>query len=325
MSHSPAFATAICLLLTCAAAAQTSTKTARIGMLCPVQCAGAGYVAFDAELRKLGWVEGSNLIIEREGAEGRYERLPGLAANLARSKPNLIIAAGSQAARAAKDATAEIPVAFSFVAHPVELGLVRSLGRPGGNVTGVAALTPGAFLAKQFEVLRELLPRAQHVAVLHNPANDDARLALSGEVPMVSQQFGWRIDVIEVRVPEEIPGAIAQAKTLGADGLLVLGDAMLNTPPNRVSGLAVQAGLPALHSVRDPVLVGGLLSYTPNPLAIARRHAQYVDRILRGASPAEMPVEQPTEYLLIINLKTAKALGVTVPASLLSQANEVIE
>ena len=244
MSHSPAFSTALCLLLTCAAAAQPSTKSPRIGMLCPVQCAGAGYVAFDDELRKLGWVEGSNLIIEREGAQGHYERLPELAANLARSKPNLIIAAGSQAARAAKDATAEIPVAFSFVAHPVELGLVQSLRRPGGNVTGVAALAPGAFLAKQFEVLRELLPRAQRVAVLHNPANEDARLALLGEVPMISREFGWRIDIIEVRASEEIPGAIAQAKTLGADGLLILGDAMLNTPQTRFPTLRSKQGSP---------------------------------------------------------------------------------
>jgi putative ABC transport system substrate-binding protein len=215
MCHLRCFVAIISILFAPVARAQTPEKTARIGMLCPVQCEGPGYTAFDDELRRLGWTEGSNLTIERKAAEGRYERLPELAAGLARSMPDLIAAAGSQAARAAKEATADIPVAFSFVAHPVELGLVQSLGRPGANVTGVAALAPGAFLAKQLEILRELLPRAQRVAVLHNPANDDARLALSSEVPTATRQFGWRINVIEVHASEEIPGAMAQAKTIG--------------------------------------------------------------------------------------------------------------
>jgi putative ABC transport system substrate-binding protein len=188
----------------------------------------------------------------------------------------------------------------------------------------VAAITPGAFLAKQLEILRELLPQAQRVAVLTNPVNDDYRLALSREVPMAAR-LGLQIDVIEVRASEEVPTAVAKAKELGADGLLVLGDAMFHTPPNRVPDLLVQAALPALYSNSQPVQAGGLISYTSDLVAIARRHAHYVDRILRGASPAEMPVEQPTKYTLIVNLKTAKALGLTVPLSLLSRADEVIE
>jgi putative ABC transport system substrate-binding protein len=325
MKRVPCFAVIILSLLTAAVAAQIPAGAARIGMLCPVRCAGPGYTAFEDELRKLGWVEGRNLTVERKEAEGHYERLPDLAAELVRSKPDLITAAGAAATRAAGEATAEIPIAFSFVAHPVEMGLVQSLAHPGGNVTGVAAIAPGAFLAKQFEVLRELLPLARRVGVLTNPANDDARLAMAREVPTASQQLGFQIDVIEVRTPEDISGAIEKAKTFRADGLLVLGDAMLNSPPSRIPDLAVQAALPALHSARDPVLAGGLISYIPNPLAIARRHAQYVDRILRGASPAAMPVEQPTKYDLVINLKTAQALGITVPSSLLSSADEVIE
>jgi putative ABC transport system substrate-binding protein len=324
MSRSPAFAMAICLSLICAAAAQTSTKTARIGMLCPVQCAGAGYAAFDDELRKLGWVEGSNLTIERRALEGRYERVAELAAELVRSRPDLIVGPGAPIARALKEATSEIPIAFSFVAHPVELGLVQSLARPGRNVTGVAAITPGAFLAKQLEVLKELLPQAQRVAVLTNPANDDYRLAFSREVPMAAR-LGLQIDVIEVRASEEVPIAVAKAKELGADGLLVMGDAIFHTPPNRVPDLLVQAALPALYSNSEPARAGGLISYTSDLVAIARRHAHYVDRILRGASPAEMPVEQPTKYVLIVNLKTARALGITMPPLLLSQADEVIE
>jgi ABC-type uncharacterized transport system substrate-binding protein len=324
MSRFPAFAMAICLLLACAAAAETPTKTARIGMLCPVRCAGPGYTAFDDELRKLGWIEGSNLTIERRALEGRYERASELAAEIVRSRPELIVGPGAPVARALKEATSEIPIVFSFVADPVGIGLVQSLARPGGNVTGVAAVTPGAFLAKLFEILRELLPQAQRVAVLSNPANDDYRLAQAREVPMASQ-LGLQVDVIEVRVSEDIPAAIAKAKALGSDGLLVLGDAILNTPPNRVPDLLAQAALPAIYGARAPVLAGGLISYASDMIAIARRHAHYVDRILQGASPAEMPVEQPTEYILIVNLKTAKALGLTVAPSLLAQADEVIE
>jgi putative ABC transport system substrate-binding protein len=162
------------------------------------------------------------------------------------------------------------------------------------------------------------------VAVLVTPANDDYRLALARELPMVTQ-LGLQVDVIEVRAPEDVPGAVEKAKALRAEGVLVMGDAILNTPPNRVPDLLAQTSLPALYSSRDPVLAGGLISYIPDMITIARRHAQYADRILRGASPAEMPVEQPTRYILVINLKTAKALGLTVSPSLLSQADEVIE
>jgi putative tryptophan/tyrosine transport system substrate-binding protein len=256
LSRSLALATAICLLLTCAATAQAPTKTARIGMLCPVRCAGSGYTAFHDELRKLGWIEGSNLTIERRALEGRYERVSELAAEIVRSRPDLIVGPGAPIARALKEATSEIPIAFSFVAHPIEIGLVQSLARPGRNVTGVAAITPGAFLAKQLEVLSELLPQAQRVAVLATPANDDYRLALAREMPMAAR-LGLQIDVIEVRTRDEVPSAVDKAETLRAEGVLVLGDAMLNTPPNRVPDLLAQAALPALYSNRELVLAGG--------------------------------------------------------------------
>jgi putative ABC transport system substrate-binding protein len=324
MSRSPCFAVLVSILLTFGVAAQVPDKTARIGMLCPVRCAGPGYTAFEDELRKLGWIEGHNLTIERRALEGRYERVAEFAAEVVRSRPDLIVGPGAPIARALKDATSEIPIAFSFVGNPVEIGLVQSLAHPGRNVTGVAAITPGAFLAKQFEILRELLPQAQRVAVMVNPANDDHRLILVREVPMTAQ-LGLQIDVIEVRAPEEVPAAIEKAKVLGAEGLLVLGDAILNTPPNRVPDLLARTPIPALYANRDAVLAGGLISYIPDMSAIARRHAQYADRILRGASPAEMPIEQPSQYNLIVNLKTARTLGLTVPPSLLSQADEVIE
>jgi putative ABC transport system substrate-binding protein len=230
MGRSALVTTTICILLTCAAAGQAPSKTARIGMLCPVRCAGPGYDAFDDELRKLGWIEGGNLTTERRALEGHYERVRELAADLVRSRPDVIVGPGATVARALKEATSEIPIAFSFVVRPVELGLVQSLAQPGGNATGVAALTPGAFLAKQFEILRELLPQAQRIAVLANPANDDHRMTLAREVPM-SSQLGLQIEVIEVRAPEEIPAAIAKLKTLNAEGVLVLGDAVLTNPP----------------------------------------------------------------------------------------------
>ena len=328
MDRSPCFAALVLALVLAlvasGVAAQSPAKSARIAMLCPVRCAGPGYAAFDEELRKLGWVEGHNLTIERRALEGRYERVAELAAEIVRSNPSLIVGPGAPIARALKEATSEIPIAFSFVGNPVEIGLVQSLARPGRNITGVAAITPGAFLAKQFEILRELLPQAQRVAVLVNPANDDHRLILAREVPMIAP-LGLQIDVIEVRSPGDVPAAVERARTLRAEGLLVLGDAILNTPPNRVPDLLAHMPLPALYTNRDAVLAGGLISYTPDMIAIARRHAQYVDRILRGASPGEMPVEQPTQYNLIVNLKAAKALGLTVPPSLLSQADEVTE
>jgi putative tryptophan/tyrosine transport system substrate-binding protein len=217
-----ALAAIVSALLTCAAAAQMAATTARIGMLCPVQCAGPGYTAFEDELRKLGWQEGRNLTVERRALEGRYERVRDLAAEVVRSKPDLIVGPGSPIAQALKEATAEIPIAFSFVGNPVEIGLVQSLAHPGGNVTGVAAVTPGAFLAKLFQILRDLLPQAQRVAMLANPASADHRLMLAREVPMAAR-LGWQIDVIEVRAPGEVPAAVAKAKQLGAEGLLVLG------------------------------------------------------------------------------------------------------
>ena len=191
-------------------------------------------------------------------------------------------------------------------------------------MTGVTALIPGAFLAKHFEITKELLPDAQRVAVITNPANESSRFAVLLEVPMASQ-MGLQVDVIEVREQGNIPAAIVRAKNLGADALVILGDSMLNTPPNRIPDLAAQAALPAIYQNRDAALAGGLISYTPDLIAISRRHAQYVDRILRGASPSELPIEQPTKYDFVINLKSAKDLGLTVLPSLLARADEVIE
>jgi len=325
MSRSPCFAVLASVLPTFGVAAQVPTTTARIGMLCPVRCSGPGHAAFEDQLRRLGWVEGHSLTVERRALEGRYECLSELVAEVVGSRPDLIVGPGVPIARALKDATSEIPIAFSFVTNPVQMSLVQSLARQGQrNVTGVAAIAPGTFLAKQFEILREPLPQAQRVAGLVNPANDDHRLARAREVPMASQR-GLQADVIELHTPEDVPTAVKKAGALGAEGLLDLGDAILNTPPNGIPDLLARTAFPALHSNRGPGLDGGLISYTPDMIALARRHAYYPNRILRGASPTAMPVEHPIQYKLVVNLKTARALGLTVPPSLLSQADEVIE
>src|SRR5258708_4169804 len=206
-----------------AAATQPAPRVARIGMLCPNSCAPAPLAnAQSDELRKLGWVEGTTIVIERKEAGGRFDRLPALAADLVRSKPDLIVASTPQPVRAVKDATAEIPIVMLFVGDPVGLGLASSLARPGGNLTGVATLVPGAFVGKTLGIIRELLPQAKRVAALINPSNEIHRLQFPREAPPAAATLGFQLDVIEVREAEEIPGAIATAKAGGAEALYIL-------------------------------------------------------------------------------------------------------
>lgn len=297
-------------------------------MLCPNSCGPAPVTnAQSDELRKLGWVEGTNIVIERKEAGGHFDRLPTLAADLVRLKPDLIVAFAPEPTRAVKDATSEIPIVMLFVADPVGLGLAPSLAHPGGNLTGVATLVPGDFTGKTLGILRELLPQAKRVAAFINPSNEIHRLLFPREAPSAAATLGFQLDVIEVREAEEIPGAIATAKAKGAEALYIGGDPIFNFPPNRVPDLAVQAGLPSIYlaTPREVVQAGGLISYGPDYLALARRGAYYIDRILKGAKPAGLPIEQPTKFLLVINLKTAKSLGLEIPASLLARADEVIE
>jgi putative tryptophan/tyrosine transport system substrate-binding protein len=325
MKMRKALATLFVTLLTSTAVAQTPAKPARIGKLCPMKCDGLPHMSFEDELRKLGWIEGINLITERKEAEGRFERLPELAAQLVRSKPDLLVASSTPGVQAVKRATSQIPIVFSAIGDPVGVGVVQSLARPGGNVTGVTSLVAGTFIAKKFDLIREFMPQAQHVGLLMNSNNPNTRRITSIEVPMAAQQYGFQIDVIEVQVAEDIPGAIAKAKALGVEALAVSGDAILNTPPNRVSDLLAQAAIPAVYDLRATVLAGGLISYGIDVGAASRRQAHLVDRVLRGAAPADIPVEQPTNYELVINLKAATALGLTMPPALLARADEVIE
>lgn len=311
----------VLLVFASAAATQPVPKVARVGMLCNPSCNVSFNDAFLDELRKLGWVEGTTIVLERKDPDYRADRLPALAADLVRSKPNLIVTFTPQAARAAKEATSDIPIVVIFVADPVGMGLAASLANPGGNLTGVATLVPGGFSEKILETLRHLLPQAKRVAVFINPSNDMHRL----QFPREAAKLGFQLDVFEVREAGEIPGAIATAKARGAEALYIMTDPIFIFPPNRVPELAAQVGLPSLSFERSLVQGGGLISYGPDFFAVARRGAHYVDRILKGTKPAELPIEQPTKYLLVINLKTAKSLGIEIPGSLLARADEVIE
>jgi putative ABC transport system substrate-binding protein len=315
----------VLLVFASAAATQPAPRVARIGMLCAPLCNLPPNNAFLDELRKLGWVEGSTIVIERKDPDYRLDQLPALAADLARSKPNLIVTFTPQAARAAKDATSDIPIVIIFVADPVGMGLASSLAHPGGNVTGVATLVPGDWNGKALDLLRELLPKAKRVAVFINPANEIHRLGYPRETPPAAAKLGFQLDLFEVREAGEMPGAIATAKARGAEALDIFADPIFYYPPNRVPDLAAQAGLPSISLERSFAQGGGLISYGPDFLALARLGAHYVDRILKGAKPAELPIEQPSKFLLVINLKTAKSLGLEIPASLLARADEVIE
>lgn len=310
---------------TAPAYAQSVERTVRVGLLCAVTCDAAAFVAFKEALGKLGWVEGRNLVLDARGAGGRMDQLPALAREIVASRPDLIVASSPQPSKAAHDAAGTIPVVFIAVADPVAVGLVRSLGRPGGNVTGLSTLAPGGFIAKQFELVRELAPGARRVAVLMNPTNDVARLRYAEEGPQAAASLGMQIQMLEVREPAEIAPAIEMAARQGAEVLYVPGDPLFHAPPDRIPPVANRARLPSVFLSREVVEAGGLLSYGPDFIDMYRRAAGHADRILRGAKPSDLPVEQPTKYLLVVNLKTAKSIGFNVPRSLLSRADEVIE
>ncbi len=306
------------------ARAQQIEKVVRLGVICGARCEGAGYDALKEELRRLGWVEGRNLTVDRRGAGGEQERLPALAAELVALKPDLIVAVAPQPTRAAKDAAGTIPIVMVAVADPVSVGLVQSLARPGGTITGFTTLVPGGFGSKLLELLTQALPGATRIAALVNPRNDVAMKLFKAEVPPAAARLGVQLQVIEVWSPNQLEPAIDAAVRERAEGLLVFGDPLFHNPPGRVPGLAARAGLPAIYLVREVTRAGGLMSYGPDFEDMFRRAAGYVDRILKGAKPSDLPIEQPTKFELVVNLKTATALGRTIPQSLLQRADEVI-
>ena len=274
-------------------------------------------------MRALGYVEGQNLIMEYRAAEDHYERLPALAAELVRRKVDVLLAVITPAALAAKQATSTIPIVMMGVGDPVGSGLVASLARPGGNVAGVASLFPD-LIGKQLEFLKDMLPTVSRVAVLWNPANP-AHAGVVQAADVAAQRLGVQVHLVEADGPEAFDSAFAAMTSAHTGALLVIGDRVFRQHDRRLAELAVMSHLPTMHITRAYVEAGGLMSYGPNALDLSRRAAYYVDRILKGTQPADLPVEQPTKFELVINLKTAQALGITMPPSLLLLADEVIQ
>lgn len=308
------------------AGAQPAGAVPRIGVLGPRTAADGGkYVdALRQGLRDLGWIEGKNLTIEYRWAEGRPERVAELAAELVRLKVNVIFAGATSVTVAARNATDTIPIVIATGGDPVELGLVASLARPGGNVTGLAYSVGSETFGKQLELLRELLPRVRRVAVLYNPTNPAQATAIR-HMTVVARALNLQLQILEARGPGEFDGAFAAMVREHAGALLVVADAFLGFHRERLRDLAARHRVPTMYGLREHVEIGGLVSYSVDIRESFRQAATYVDRILKGARPADLPVQQPTKFELVINLRTAKALGLIVPRSLLLRADEIIE
>ena len=273
-------------------------------------------------LRNHGWIDGKNLIIEYRYAPTQ-DRLPAFAAELVALNPDLLIAVGPPAALALKSATASIPIVF-VGAYPERVGLIQSLSRPGGNITGLAAIVPG-FTGKIIEMLREMVPTASKIAVLANPGNPIHRLIVAEELPQIARNLGVALPIVEATTAEELDTAFASASAQHADAINVFGDALTFNNAARATALAAKHHLPAIYISRIFTTNGGLISYGPDLADLFIRACVYVDKILKGAKPSDLPVELPTKFELVINRKTAKALGLTVPPTLLAQAVEVID
>ena len=301
-----------------AAEGQQLGKAYRIGVL------GVGEPELLREsLRDAGYVEGQNLTIEWRNPEGKPERFVDLAAELVRLKVDVLVAPNPAATIAAKKATASVPIIMLHTPDPVQLGLVASLGRPGGNITGTTSLSAD-LSAKQLELLKEALPHATRVAVLWNPVNPWHPIALKA-TENAARALMTQLQSVSVRAPEQLEASFGAILKERADAVLVLSDPMSYYHRARIAELAAKRRLPTMHGVRGYVDAGGLMSYWANQADLYRRFASYVDRILKGAKPGDLPIEQPTKFELIINLKTAKVLGLTIPQSLLVRADQVIE
>jgi putative ABC transport system substrate-binding protein len=307
------------------AAAQQAGKVYRIGFIAmaPPATTEPLLAAFRQGLREHGWVEGQNVTIEQRWAEGAIAQLPGLAQELVRSNVDLILAWGTPPTAAARQATKTIPIVMVGVGDPLGSGFVASLARPGGNVTGVTNIARD-LSAKVLELLKEVVPRAKRVAVLRSATNPVSEVFLK-ETRAAADTLGIRLQVVGVGQPDELDGAFAAMGRERAEAVTVLADPMFISQRERIAKLAVGHRLPSAFPRRESVEAGGLLSYGPNLRDQVRRAAAYVDRIFKGAKPAALPVEQPTTMELVINLKAAKALGLTIPQSVLLRADHVIE
>jgi len=307
-----------------AARAQQAGRLPTIGYL------GSGALATDSQrmaafvqrLRELGWIEGRTVVIDYRWAEGRSERVADIAAEFVQDKVDLIFATGTEAALAAKKATALIPIVFPVAGDPLGSGMVASLARPGGNVTGLSNLAAD-LAAKRLEILRDVFPGLNRLAIMANVSSPGSVLEMD-EFQEAARALRLEVIPLEIRRTEDIAPAIESLKGR-VEALYVVGDPLANLNRVRINTFALVARLPTIYVQREYVEAGGLMSYGPNYAALFRRAADYVDKILRGAKPADLPVEQPTQFDLVINLVTARALSLTVPPTLLARADEVIE
>jgi putative tryptophan/tyrosine transport system substrate-binding protein len=304
--------------------AQQAKKVPRVGVLWLYSPAIASPFAeaFRQGLRELGYVEGKSIVIEYRHAEGKYDRLPSLAAELVRLNVDIIVTASTQAAQAGQQATRSIPIVMTVVSDPVESGLVGSLARPGGNVTGLSLMHP-ELSGKRLELLKEVIPKLSRVAVLSNLSNPIIPPLLR-ETEAAARAVGVQLQVVEVRGPIELDSAFGAMTRDRAGALVVLPDGTFQNERRRIAALAAKGRLPTMYAWREAVDDGGLMAYGASVPDILRRAATYVDKILKGTKPADLPVEQPLKFELVINLKTAKQIGLTVPQSVLYRADKVI-
>ena len=304
--------------------AQTSGKVYRIGYIQTAAPSEAAHVtkAFEQGLRELGYVEGKNIVIERRFAGGKVERLPELAAELVRLKPDLIVTGSNPVIAAVRQATSTIPLVMTGSRDPVGSGFIASLARPGGNITGVASDPSAELYGKHVELLKQLIPKATRIALLWNPS-EPANYHKAAET--AASKLGLGMQSVPIRGRDELEGAFAAIAKERVDAIVVQGGPLLFTARAQVVQLATKHRMPGEYFAREFVELGGLASYGSSVADNFRRASVYVDKILKGAKPGELPVEQPTRFEMVINLKTAKSLGITVPPAVLVQADAVIE
>jgi len=305
--------------------AQQLKKVARIGFLASSSSerVKSRLAAFQQGLRELGYVEGKNVIVEYRSAEGKFERLPEIASELVRLKVDLLVVEGAPAAHATKNATSVIPIVIGNAADPVGTGLVASLARPGGNITGLSDFNLGV-VTKRLELLKEIVPSASRIAVLWNPTNPTNPLQLK-ETQAAAPGLGVTLLSLEAKGADDIERAFSAIRKERPGALIVIGDPMFGTHQKRITQLTIKSRLPAIYGAPESVDAGGLMSYGTNFADLFRRAATYVDKILKGTKPAHLPVEQPKKFEFIINLKAAKQIGLTIPPNVLARADRVIK
>lgn len=308
---------------------QPAGRVYRIGYLASGSGSGAAnprpLEALRRGLRELGWVEGRNIVIVYRYAEGQSDRLPALADELVRLKVDVIVASPTPAALAAKNATRTIPIVGMSLTEPVGIGLVASLARPGGNVTGVTYGADTEIFGKQLELLTETIPKMRRVGVLSNPTSTPVLPAMIRSISAAARSLGVQLQLLEAREPSEFDAAFASMAKERVGAVLLVGDPMFFLHRTRLAALAIKNRLPSMSTQAQWVEAGGLMSYGPSLTDIYGRAASYVDKILRGARPTDLPIEEPTKFELVINVGTARALGLTIPQRLLLRADHVIE